>query len=311
MYIGILSVRDEAYHPNSRLMAAALEMGHRISLIHTRDALSCIQNDQPTIGLPQTDLPDVLLPRVGATINDYALSVVKHFSISGCRVVNNFESILLARNKFMGLQRLAKQGITVPDTCLVVTQAGFESAVKKLGGYPVVAKMPSSRQGNGVMLVDSRATSSFVMNNLQDNTRGILVQKYMPPEGRTDIRAFVLGDRVLGAMALKPNPGDFRTNIHVTGEGRMLTLSSELSKLAVQSSLALGLEISGCDIIFQEKGSPKVLEVNYSPGFRGLEQATGMDIAKQIIQYVTEKRPRSFHAHRFFDGPADLNRSGK
>ena len=289
MHIGILSVRDEAYHPNRRLMAAAVQMGHRISLIHTRDCLSGIQNDQPSVGLPQVDLPDVLLPRVGATINDYALSVVKHFSVSGCRVVNDFESILLARNKFMTLQRLAKQGIRVPDTYLAVTLDGFERSVEQLGGYPVVVKMPSSRQGNGVMLVESRATSSFVMNNLQDNTKGVLVQEYMPPEGRTDIRVFVLGDRVLGAMALKPNPGDFRTNIHITGQGRMLTLPPSLSKPAVKSSRALGLEISGCDIILQENGSPKVIEVNFSPGFRGLEHATGMDIAKQIIHFVTAK----------------------
>jgi len=289
MHIGILSVRDEAYHPNKRLMAAAVQMGQRISLIHTRDCLSSIQNDQPSVRLPQSDLPDVLLPRVGATINDYALSVVKHFSISGCRVVNNFESILLARNKFMGLQRLAEQGISIPDTYLVVTREGFERSVEQLGGYPVVAKMPSSRQGNGVVLVESRSTSSFVMNNLQDNTRGILVQKYIPTEGRTDIRAFVLGDRVLGAMALKPNPGDFRTNIHITGQGRMLALTPSLSKLAVKSSRSLGLEISGCDIILQKNGSPQVIEVNYSPGFRGLEHATGMDIAKQIIHYVTAK----------------------
>ncbi len=289
MHVAILSVRDETYHPNSRLMAAAVEMGHRISLIHTRDSLSCIQEGQQTVRLPEADLPDILLPRVGATINDYALSVVRHFELSGTRVVNGFESILMARNKFMGLQRLASQGVSVPDTYLVVTREGFERSVEQLGGYPVVAKMPSSRQGNGVMLVENQATASFVMNNLMDNTRGILVQEYIPPEGRTDIRAFVLGDRVLGAMSLKPNPADFRTNFHITGEGRLLTLSPSLSKLAVQSSRALALEISGCDIILQKNDSPKVIEVNYSPGFRGLEHATGIDIAKRIIHYVTSK----------------------
>ncbi len=226
---------------------------------------------------------------MGATINDYALSVVRHFELSGTRVINGFESILMARNKFMGLQRLARQGVSVPDTYLVVTREGFERSVEQLGGYPVVAKMPSSRQGNGVIRVENQATASFVMNNLMDKTRGILVQEYIPPEGRTDIRAFVLGDRVLGAMSLKPNPGDFRTNIHITGQGRLLTLSPSLSKLAVQSSRALALEISGCDIILQENESPKVIEVNYSPGFRGLERATGIDIAKRIIHYVTSK----------------------
>ncbi|MBW2708741.1 MAG: RimK family alpha-L-glutamate ligase [Deltaproteobacteria bacterium] len=293
MHVAILSVRDKTYHPNSRLMAAAVEMGHRISLIHTRDGLSCIQGGRQAVRLPEpdfpeTDLPDILLPRVGATINDYALSVVRHFALSGTRVVNGFESILMARNKFMGLQRLAKHGISVPDSYLVVTLEGFERAVEQLGGYPVVAKMPGSRQGDGVMRVENQATASFVMNNLMDNARGILVQEYIPPEGRTDIRAFVLGDRVLGAMALEPGPADFRTNIHLTGQGRMITLSPDLSKLAVRSSRALGLEISGTDIIIDKNGFPNVIEVNYSPGFRGLEEATGINIAERIIHYVTK-----------------------
>jgi len=287
MHIAILSVRDETYHPNSRLMAAAVEMGHRISLIHTRDSLSCIQAGQQTVRLPEADFPDILLPRVGATINDYALSVVRQFALSGTRVVNGFEAILMARNKFLGLQRLAREGLSVPDTCLAVTLEGFERSVEHLGGYPVVAKMPSSRQGDGVMLVENHATASFMMNNLLNNSRGILVQEYIPPEGRTDIRAFVLGDRVLGAMALEPNPGDFRTNVHISGPGRKLTLKPDLSALAAQSSRALGLEISGCDIIVRKDGSPRVIEVNYSPGFRGLEHATGIDIAKRIIEYVT------------------------
>ncbi len=290
MHIGILSVRDETYHPNSRLMAAAVGMGHRVSLIHTRDSLSSIQKGRQATSLPGADLPDILLPRVGATINDYALSVVKHFELSGCRVVNGFEAILMARNKFLGLQCLAGEGISVPDTCLAVTWEGFERSVARLGGYPVVAKMPSSRQGDGVMLVENPAAASFVMNNLMDNTRGILVQSYIPPEGRTDIRAFVLGDQVLGAMALEPKAGDFRTNIHITGQGRKLALEPHLSELAVKSARALGLEISGCDIILQKNGSPRVIEVNYSPGFRGLEHATGIDIAKRIIHYVTAKQ---------------------
>ncbi len=289
MHLGILSVRDNAYHPNNRLMAAAVELGHRISLIHTRDCLSCIKDGRQAVILPDGDLPEVLLPRVGATINDYALSVVEHYELSGTRVVNGFRAILLARNKFMGLQRLAKQGVSVPHTYLAVTHEEFERSVNRLGGYPVVAKMPSSRQGDGVMLVENPAAASFVMNNLMDNTKGILVQEYLPPQGRTDVRAFVLGDRVLGAMALKPKGRDFRTNIHITGQGQKLTLDPRLSDLAVQSSSALGLENSGSDIIHQKNAPPKVLEVNYSPGFRGLEHATGMDIAKQIIHYVTVK----------------------
>jgi ribosomal protein S6--L-glutamate ligase len=183
MHIGILSVRDEAYHPNRRLLAAGTDMGHEVSLIHTRDCLSSLQKGKQTVRLPGAHSPDILLPRVGATINDYALSVVRQFELSGTRVVNGFQAILMARNKFMSLQRLAEKGIQIPNTCLAVTREEFERSVEALGGYPVVAKMPSSRQGDGVMLVENQATASFVMNNLMDNTKGILVQEYLHPKG--------------------------------------------------------------------------------------------------------------------------------
>ena len=289
MIIGILSVRDETYHPNQRLIEAASRFGHTVRLIHTRDCLSEIQRGRPAIRIDTCDRPDILLPRIGATINDYALGVVRHFEISGVSVVNGFDAILLARNKFMSLQTLSNMGLPVPDTYLTVNLRGFEKAVKRLGGYPVVAKMPSSRQGNGVVRVDSPVTSEFVMENLRDISRGLLVQEYIAPQGRRDIRAFILGDRVVGAMELRPNPGDFRSNIHLTGLGNAVTLDRELTELAIRSAKALTLEIAGTDIIIAKDGSPKVIEVNYSPGFRGLEQTTGLDIASQIIEYVTDK----------------------
>ncbi len=287
MHIGILSVRDQTYHPNERLMAEAAKAGHTITLIHTRDALSAISKDRQTIRISGSDLPDILLPRVGATINDYALAVVRHFALSGSRVVNGYASILMARNKFLGLQRLADHGISVPDTFLAVNSPGFERSVELLGGYPVVAKMPSSRQGDGVMLVENRVTASFLMNNLGDNSKGVLVQEYLEPQGRTDIRVFILGERVLGAMALTPDSTDFRSNIHITGQGEKMSLSPHLSQLAKRASRAFGLEIAGCDIILPKNGVPKVIEVNYSPGFRGFEAATGLNVARRMIQYIT------------------------
>ena len=289
----MLSVRDSAYHPNQRLIEAASQSGHEARLIHTRDCLSELDHSRPVVKIEGGDRPDVLLPRIGATINDYALGVVRHFELSGVPVVNGFHSILLARNKFFTLQTLASNGINVPDTYLVVNLQGFQGAVKGLGGYPVVAKMPSSRQGSGVVLVDSPATAEFVMHNLQDNSKGLLIQEYIAPRGRREIRAFVIGGRVAGAMELMPNPDDFRSNIHLAGQGRGVTLDRKLSDLAVHSAMALGLEIAGTDIIVGEDGAPMVIEVNYSPGFRGLEKATGLDIAAEIIGYVANKVNRS------------------
>lgn len=289
MVIGILSVRDKGYHPNQRLIEAASQSGHEVRLIHTRDCLSEINHSRPALKIERSDRPDVLLPRIGATINDYALGVVRHFELSDVPVVNGFHAILLARNKFLTLQTLACNGVNVPHTYLVVNLQGFEGAVKGLGGYPVVAKTLSSRQGSGVALVESKVNAEFVMHNLQDNSKGLLVQEYIAPRRRREIRAFVIGNRVTGAMELMPNPDDFRSNIHLVGQGKGVTLDPKLSDLAVRSAKALGLEIAGTDIIVGEDDVPRIIEVNYSPGFRGLEKATGLDIASEIIRYVEDK----------------------
>jgi ribosomal protein S6--L-glutamate ligase len=148
--------------------------------------------------------------------------------------------------------------------------------------------MPSSRQGSGVVRVDSPINSEFIMENLQDNSRGVLVQEYVAPEGRRDIRAFVVGGQVAGAMELRPLEGDFRSNIHLTGLGKGIQLGQDMSELAVRSAGVLGLEIAGIDIIADKKGNPKIIEVNYSPGFRGLEAATGLDIASRIIGHAVD-----------------------
>ncbi len=287
MLIGILSVRNPRYHPNRRMIEAASEQGQRVLLIHPRDCRFEITAGKSGLEIRGIDAgPDVLLPRIGATINDYALSLVRHFELSGIPVINDFRSVLLARNKFLGLQSLARKGVPVPDSHLVGNSQLFKEAVRKLGGYPVVAKTLASRQGSGVVLVESPATAEFIIHNLLDKTRGLLIQEYMPPQGRRDIRAFVLGDRVIGAMELTPKSADFRSNIHLTGRGRAVRLGQELTELAINSTRALGLEISGTDIIVDGDGTAKVVEVNYSPGFRGLEAATGLDIASQIVQYV-------------------------
>ena len=289
MNIGILSVRDGSYHPNRRLMEAASRAGHSISLIHTRDCLSVTGSGLNRLEIRGMDLPDVLLPRIGATINDYAMGVVRQFELSGVSLVNGFQSILVARNKFLTLQTLACHGVNVPHTFLVVNFQGFERAVEALGGYPVVAKLPVGRQGTGLLLVDSPVTAAFAINNLQEVSKGMLVQEYMPPGRRREIRAFVVGDRVVGAMELSPVPGDFRSNIHLKGQGRRVTLDRDLGDLALRSVSAVGLEIAGADIMIGEDGAPKVVEVNYSPGFRGLERVTKLDIAAEIVRYLEHR----------------------
>lgn len=268
-------------------MEAASNLGHRVKLIHPRDCLPEIRFGMEGLETIFRDgKPDVILPRIGATITDYALALVRHFEGTSIPVLNGFESILLARNKFLCLQTLAQNGISIPDSYLVTNPKNFENAVARIGGYPVVAKMPKSRQGAGVVLVESPVTAQFLMNNLPDVGQGLLVQEFIPPCERKDIRAFIIGRKVTGAIELSPKNSDFRSNIHLTGSGKSVSLNKQLNRLAVESSRILGLVISGVDIIVEANGTPKVIEVNYSPGFRGLEASSGIDIASRIIQYV-------------------------
>ena len=156
------------------------------------------------------------------------------------------------------------------------------------GGFPVIVKTLNSRQGRGVTLVESIQMAEFITENILGRGMGLLVQEFIPPEKRKDIRVLVLGGRVVGAMELEPRDGDFRSNIHLKGKSSPLALEGHLKELAIRSSRIMGLEISGADIIVDAHGSAKVIEVNYSPGFRGLEAATGLDIASLIVTYVTE-----------------------
>ncbi len=309
MHIGILTARNPEYHPNRRLVEAGSELGHRVTLIHPKNCLSAIFSGKPRLEMALSeDHPKVLLPRIGATINDYALALVRHFEQTGMRVVNGFQSILLARNKFLTLQTLASHGIPVPDSHFVSNIKNFEKSVAELGGYPVVVKTPNSRQGKGVLLVESSLTAQSIMDQLEAKKQGLLVQEFIGVEGRKDIRAFVLGGKVIGAMTLKPQDGDFRSNVHQNGSPKVITLNKKLEQLALESSRALGLEISGSDIIVDGNGNPRVIEANYTPGFKGFEAATGLDIGAEIIQYVTQK-DGGLHEHRFFNGPVGFDQS--
>jgi ribosomal protein S6--L-glutamate ligase len=232
------------------------------------------------------DALDVVLPRQGATIGDSCLALIRHCSLMGIPLVNDLDSIRLTKNKFLTLQTLTAARIQVPETVFINSPEGFEEAIKRLGGYPVVAKQVSGRQGKGIVLVETNDDAVTVARDQLDRRKGLLVQRFVPPAGRQDIRVLVVGGKAVGAMELKPKEGDFRANFHLTKESRFKALSSEQEKIALKAASAVGLEIAGVDLIVDKKDRVSVIEVNYSPGFNGLEAATGQDIALGIVKYV-------------------------
>jgi len=289
MHIGIITVRDQEYHPNRRLIEAATEQGHRISLIHPYRVWPCLEDGNPYLVDPLNIQPvDVVLPRQGSTVGDSCLVLIRHFSLMGIPVVNDLNSIRLAKNKFLTLMALSEAGITVPDTAFVNSIQGFHDALGRLGGLPVVIKQSSNRQGEGVALIETEGNVHTIVHDYLDEREGLLVQRFIHPKGRQDIRVLVVGERVAGALELWPREGDFRANIHLSGKSQSKDLPHELEEIAIKATEAIGLDIAGVDLILDQDGKINVIEVNYSPGFRGMEAATGVDIAGRIVNYLAD-----------------------
>jgi ribosomal protein S6--L-glutamate ligase len=296
MNIGIITVRGPHYHPNRRLREAADEQGHRVTLVHPYRVWSELEdNTLSLVGLPGKASLDVVLPRQGATVGDSCLALIRHFSLMGIPVVNDLDSIRLTKNKFLTLQALAKTRIPVLHTVFVNSAKGFHEALTRLGGYPVVVKQVSSRQGEGVILVEKKCNEQAVTRKHLDKRKGLLVQRFISPAGRQDIRVLVVGRNIVGAMELHPKKGDFRANYHLSKESRPRDLTPELARIALKAANAVGLEIAGVDLIVDKNGRVSVIEVNYSPGFKGLEAATGLDIAGRIVGYVADTYGESKH----------------
>lgn len=160
----------------------------------------------------------------------------------------------------------------------------------RLGGYPVVVKQVNGMGGDGVARIDNHASANRYLGNNLEATRGLVVQTYLPPQGRTDLRLLVIGDDVAGAMKLTPAENDFRANVNQDGTAHAFDPPGEWRDLAVATARACRLDIAGIDMIVEKGGRPLVVEVNYSPGFKGLEAATDMNIAQKIIEYTIHFR---------------------
>ncbi len=287
MKIGLLTINDFGFHPNKRLKQAAREHGHKIILINPYKMVSTIIDhvvDFRVDGL--IEKPDIILPRQGSPMGEYGLALLRQFSQLGIPLINGLKGVTIARSQYITLQTLTSGGLPVPASAFITEKSQFPAAVDALGGYPVVVKQVDGMGGDGVIKADRFKDAAPFLDTHLKALKGVVVQTFIPPEGRMDLRLLVIGSRVAGAMALEPFHKDFRANIHQRGQAKAITPRDRWCELAVESAKACCLDIAGVDMIVEPDGLPKVIEVNYSPGFRGLEEATGLDIAQQIVEYV-------------------------
>jgi ribosomal protein S6--L-glutamate ligase len=289
MNIGIITAEGYHYPPTKRLKEAADEKGHRLIVVDPVYVWPIMINGCPDLaGDFDHPMPDVVLPRQGSTVNDSSLKLVPHLDHMGIPLVNNLSAILLSKDQFLTLQVLSAAQLPVPDTGFVNSIEGFHTVLARLGGYPVVLKQAVGRVGEGVFLVKTEHQARLILHNTLETGKGMLIQKFIPPENRLDLRVLVIGGKIIGAMKLKPKPGDFRSNYHLSQMSWPVELPQELEEIALKAADAIGLEIAGVDLIVDDKNKACVIELNYSPGFTGLEAATGLDIAGRIIDYVVE-----------------------
>lgn len=288
MKIAILS-NGPGNYSTKRLKQEALKRGHEVTIIKYRDCYASIERDHPTVSYKGEDLGgfDAIIPRIAANMTKYGTAIVRQLEMQGVYTVSSSIAINRSRDKLRSLQLLAKAGVGIPKTVFSRNTADIDDLIEKVGGTPVIIKLAQGTHGNGVVLAETKKAAKSVLQAFylrnEDGTN-ILLQEFVAESAGTDIRAFVVGSRVVASMKRQSLDDDFRSNLHKGGEGTMIKLTDEEKKMAVKAAKAMGLNIAGVDLMRSANG-PMILEVNASPGF-GIEKVTGRNVAEKIIEYV-------------------------
>jgi ribosomal protein S6--L-glutamate ligase len=288
MKIAILS-NGPGNYSTKRLKEVAKARGHEVEVIKYKDCYASIEKNNPTVSYKGEDLSqfDVIIPRIAANMTRYGTAIVRQLEMQGVWTMSSSIAIVRARDKLRSMQLLAKAGVQVPKTVFSRNSTDIDDLIDKLGGTPVIIKLASGTHGNGVVLAESKKAAKSVLQALyltnEDGTN-ILIQEFIKESAGTDIRAFVVGSRVVASMKRQSLDDDFRSNLHKGGEGTVVKLTDEERKVAVRAAKAMGLSVAGVDIMRSDHG-PLVLEVNASPGF-GIEKVTKRDVATAMIEYL-------------------------
>src|SRR5512141_521448 len=284
--VAILS-RNRRLYSTRRLVEATRALGHDAKVLDTLRCNLVLARDRPRIFYKGAEVREigVVIPRIGASITGYGLSVVNQFDMMGIPVLNNSIPIARARDKLRALQLLSRFGIDIPRTVMCRYRDEVEGAVRMVGGLPCIIKLIQGSQGVGVMIANTQTEVEGMLDTLWTLGQEILLQELVAESRGKDVRALVVGDRVVAAMRRTARAGDFRSNIHRGGVAEAVTLAREYSEAAVKAARVMGLEVAGVDMLEARTG-PKIMEVNSSPGFEGLEAATGADIAKLYVQHA-------------------------
>lgn len=290
MKIGILSRGQENY-TTKRLYQASRRLGHAAIVMDPFDCYLHIGCKGRAIYHQQRvmDNLDVVLPRLSSVTARYGLEIVEHFEWVGVTVINNATAIANARNKFRSLRMLAAHDIPIPPSFTVGSMDFLEQAIRRTGEYPFIIKPFEGTQGEGIILLETLLSLASTLDAMCNLHQDYVVQPFIEEAAGEDIRALVIGGKLICAMKRKAQKGEFRANIHRGGVGISIELEPEYAEIALKAADVMQLDIAGVDMLETREG-PIVLEVNPSPGFEGLEAATGRNIARTIIEYAVRRK---------------------
>ncbi|GGO61206.1 putative alpha-L-glutamate ligase [Microbacterium nanhaiense] len=289
MKIAVLSRAPQSYS-TQRLRAAAAQRGHNVKVLNTLRFAIDLTSDEPDLlyrGKQLSDY-DAILPRIGSSITYFGTAVVRQFEQMDVYTPNTANGIQSARDKLRANQILSRHNIAMPATAFVRNRADVRQAIERVGGAPVVIKLLEGTQGIGVILAPQVKVAEAIIETLHSTNQNVLIQKFISESRGRDIRALVVGDRVVAAMRRVAEGDEFRSNVHRGGRVEAVTLSPEYEQTAVRSAQIMGLRVAGVDMLEGNDG-PLVMEVNSSPGLQGIELATGLDVAGAIIDYIASQ----------------------
>lgn len=287
MKIAMLA-RNANLFSHKRLKEAAEERGHELDIINTLRCYMNIASRRPEVYYndgEKLEGYDAVIPRIGASITFYGMAVLRQFEMQGVYPLNESVAIGRSRDKLRSMQLLARDGIGLPVTTFAHDPKQTDEVLKLAGGAPLVIKLLEGTQGLGVVLADTDRSAQSVIEAFRATNTNILVQEFIKEAGGTDIRAIVVGGKVIAAMKRTGAEGEFRSNLHRGGSANVIKLSPEERSTAIRSAKAMGLNFCGVDMLRANHG-PVVMEVNSSPGLEGVENATGLDIAGKVIEYI-------------------------
>lgn len=286
MKVIVLS-RGPNLYSTRRIVSVARRRGHSVEVFDVNRLSMSIVDGAPRLYEDdyEVTIPDAVIPRIAAPSTFQGLSVLRHFEMAGAIPVNCADAIAKARDKLRCLQVLSGHGVPIPDTAFSRTPHSTDGALHDLGEGQVVVKLLEGTQGRGVMLAQSRAAATSILDAFGQVDGRLLAQRFVAESAGRDLRAFVVGGKVAALMERRATTGDFRSNLHQGGTARQVTLTRVVERIATRAARALGLDVAGVDLLPSAKG-PLVIEVNACPGLEGIERATGINIAARIVQHM-------------------------